>query len=261
MDVTIVTLNCEGTGKGWFEGREEAVVRGLRPHRPDVVCLQEVSVRHRDGEVYDQARALGEALGLEYAIFDTYGAPKNLDADHQNGMAILSRWPFRHIRDRRLPHAERHEPDGRVVLQAELEAPGGPLTVVTTHLAWRPDDEETRLKQADLVFDVFVEGGFAEPGARTLFAGDLNATPDEEVVARCRRDLQDVWEARHPGEPGHTWVPDNPLTGDWDMPARRLDYVFTAPGVEVRRAEIVLDRPDPTWASDHFGLLAELRWP
>lgn len=261
MRVKVVTLNVEGIGKGWFDGRLEAVVEGLRPVEPDVICLQEVTTTRREDRVYDQSLAIAEALGLEHAIFDTYGSPEEADDMHQNGIAIVSRWPIRRARDRQLPAEPSGDLDRRVVLLADLMTPdGGHLKVVTTHLAWRPQDRETRLRQARMIFEVFVEEGFDERCARTIFAGDLNATPDEEVVALCRRDLQDVWEACHPDDPGHTWVKRNAMTRGWDTPDRRLDYIFTARGVEVRRAEILLDRPEPTWASDHFAVFAELEW-
>jgi hypothetical protein len=50
---------------------------------------------------------------------------------------------------------------------------------------------------------------------------------------------RNAWEAVHPGDPGHTFTPDNPL-----VPSRRNP-------LEV----------DGVWASDHFGVVADLEVP
>lgn len=93
-----------------------------------------------------------------------------------------------------------------------------------------------------------------------MLAGDFNATEDEPVVRLAAKGLRDAFRACHPDAPGHTWIRANPHTGDFDMPDRRLDYVFVPEGVAVLGAEVVLDRPDPVYPSDHFGVLADLAW-
>ena len=78
-------------------------------------------------------------------------------------------------------------------------------------------------------------------------------------------DLADAIELGgpiHPEQPGHTWVSGHPyITKAFDLPSRRLDYVFVPHGAQIRRAEVVLDKPDPVYPSDHFGVLVDLTWP
>lgn len=81
---------------------------------------------------------------------------------------------------------------------------------------------------------------------------------------------RDAWEAAHPGEPGHTFTPENPTmpTGEkgyWLIePGRRIDYVLVrcsghGPTLDIRSCERLFDRPvRGTWASDHFGVTADL---
>jgi endonuclease/exonuclease/phosphatase family metal-dependent hydrolase len=79
---------------------------------------------------------------------------------------------------------------------------------------------------------------------------------------------RDAWEAVHPGEPGETFTPRNALVADWDWPFRRLGYILVrcgehgGPTLEVRDCRRIFDQPvDGVWASDHFGVVADLELP
>ena len=81
---------------------------------------------------------------------------------------------------------------------------------------------------------------------------------------------QDAWESCHPGDPGHTFEHANPLVRDGEVStavSRRIDYVLVrsglhGPTLRVARCERVLDQPrDGVWASDHYGVLADLVLP
>ena len=79
---------------------------------------------------------------------------------------------------------------------------------------------------------------------------------------------RDAWEATHPDEWGHTFTPDNPLLADRDWPFRRIDYLFVrcgehgGPTLDITRCELAFNRPvEGVWASDHFGLVADLAVP
>ncbi|MFD0472968.1 endonuclease/exonuclease/phosphatase family protein [Nonomuraea thailandensis] len=73
----------------------------------------------------------------------------------------------------------------------------------------------------------------------------------------------DAWEVAGDGGPGHTWSNANPWARPALYPDRRFDYVLSAwpraggAGHPVR-CEVVGDGPEP--ASDHYGVLAELRY-
>lgn len=255
MRVRVITLNCEGLQHGWHDQRCAAVIDGLAPLQPDVLCLQEVTVRHEE-RLYDQAAHIAEAVGLPYVAFDSYGEDDDVGTNHQDGLAIASRWPIKRVRARRL----RDPRDARVVLLVRLEVDGGDLDVVTTHLAWREEDEPLRRRQAEVILDELTRNRWNAPGARAVLAGDFNATEDEPVIARASGGMQDAWRAVHAKEPGHTWSTKIPYTEGFDMPDRRLDYVFVPPGVRVLDAQIVLDRPAPVYPSDHFGLMVDLEW-
>lgn len=261
----LVTLNLQGLGGGWFDGRFDAVAAGLVACRPDVVCFQETTVRHADTpdggkSLYHQAKAVGDAAGLPYVAFAPYGNPVEVMSADQGGIAVAARWPFCGVRNRRLPSPSHHPPDARVALLATLHAPFGELEVVTTHLSWRPEHVEIRLVQMGIVLDELVRARCCAPGSRTALLGDLNATDDEPCIELAAERLVDAWAAVRPGEPGYTWVAANPHVRGYEAPDRRLDYAFVPAGVDIAACELVLERGEPVQPSDHFGLLVELRW-
>ena len=79
---------------------------------------------------------------------------------------------------------------------------------------------------------------------------------------------RDAWERTHPGDPGHTYTPRNPLLWDWDWPFRRIDYIFVrcgehgGPTLVIAACARIFDEPiNGVWASDHFGVMADLEPP
>ena len=261
-----VTLNVQGLGGGWFEGRADAVADGLAACRPDVICFQETTVRHADTaeggkRLYHQAKVIGDRIGLPHVAFAPYGNPVEVMAADQGGIAIAARWPFSGVRNRRLPAPSHHPPDARVALLATVYAPFGELEVATTHLSWRPEQTDMRLVQMGIVLDELARAECCKPGARAALLGDLNATDDEPCIELADERLVDAWTALRPGEPGYTWVSSNPHVRGFDAPDRRLDYAFVPRGVDITACELVLERGEPVQPSDHYGLLVELNWP
>jgi endonuclease/exonuclease/phosphatase family metal-dependent hydrolase len=123
----------------------------------------------------------------------------------------------------------------------------------------------------------FLEELVGARNAHVVLAGDFTSDPEAAnvrfIAGRQSLDgtsvcYRDAWESVHPGEPGETFTPDNPLVADWDWPFRRLDYVFVrcglhgGPTLEITACERIFDHPvDGVWASDHFGVYADLEIP
>jgi hypothetical protein len=80
---------------------------------------------------------------------------------------------------------------------------------------------------------------------------------------------RDAWEEARPDEPGYTFTSRNPLVYG-NKPAlqrgRRIDYVFVrctdtlyGPSLEISECALGFDEPvGGVWASDHFGVVADL---
>jgi endonuclease/exonuclease/phosphatase family metal-dependent hydrolase len=258
VQLRCISLNLEGLSHRWFERRASLLVDHLKPYRPDLLCLQETTFRNSLPN-YNQSQHIGHELGLHYCVFAPYGNPIEVMSSDQGGIAIVSRWPVLNVRGRRLPSGHDQPPDSRVALIATLEAPGGPLHVVTTHLSWRPEDAQVRLVQMGLLLDDFVRENWISRGGRTVYAGDFNAVELEPAIQLVSERMQDTYRVKHPTEDGFTWTKTNPLSGG-NAPNRRLDYIFCPQGVEIHKADVILNEPGMPYLSDHFGVYAELVW-
>jgi len=261
----VLTLNLWGE-QAPLERRMEMVVRGLSELTPDVVALQEV--REIPGRLDNQAQTLAARAGYQAFVF----APATGWGGGQEGVALLSRFAIgehaRHV----LPASTPDET--RVLLMARVHTPQGPVHCYATHLNYRLTHGLQREQQV-VAIDELVR---AQAGAGPqIVMGDFNATPDHDEIrylrglctlAGRRTFYQDAWAVCHPGEPGFTWAQRNPYTEGLAFLGRdrRIDYVWvTAPARDGRGsvvdARIVLAEPDRdgTWASDHFGVLAEIQ--
>ena len=81
---------------------------------------------------------------------------------------------------------------------------------------------------------------------------------------------QDAWETSRASDAGHTFSPSNPLVRAGDMPlelGRRIDYIMIRSGIhgptlDVADCRRVLSKAVAgVWASDHFGVMADLEVP
>ena len=243
----------------------ELVATALREIQPDVVGLQEV--REVPGQLANQAETLAAAAGYHHAF-----VPAMPFAGGHEGLAILSRDPILGHVAFGLPHAEPKE--RRILLSARVSFDTVSVWVHTTHLNYRLAHGKQREDQVQAI-DAIVAARVAD--TPSVVMGDFNARPEADEI-RWLRGLctlsgrrtcyQDAWDQLHPGERGWTWARANPYTRPLAFlePDRRIDYIFVTPmrrdgRATVRSCRIVLDQPaaDGVYASDHFGLLAEIQ--
>lgn len=269
----VLTLNLWNVSEPYAD--RMAVVRaGIAALQPDIIAFQEVIVR-RHG--FDQgADALG-GLGYEMRFapawqWDAEGnAVSEGEGEGAFGNLIASRWPIVASERRTLPGEESGE--SRCALAAHIDAPFGRVPVVCTHLNWKLHHGVIRERQVVAVAALAEEWtrGTAFP---PLILGDLNADPDAtEVRFLCGLTslegrstyFQDAWRIRGGGTPGFTWDNRNPYAAMAHEPDRRLDYIlvglpeFTPRGSIAAVALAFTDPVDGIWASDHFGVVADIR--
>jgi endonuclease/exonuclease/phosphatase family metal-dependent hydrolase len=264
----MVSQNVWGRRGAWAERR--AVLRdGLHALRPDLVALHETI----QNDEYDQ---VGDLLGPDFHVAHQTARepPQGGDVEEGQGFSIASRWPLGAVRELDLHVTPRTADFACSLLAAEILVPEpiGPLLFVFHNPSWRLDFSYEREMQA-VAAARFVES-LVEQGARhVVMVGDLDADPVSSTtrfwtgrqsldkISVCYRD---VWESTHPGDPGHTFTPHNPLLRDRDWPFRRIDYLFVrcddrGPTLDIAACERIFDEPiDGVWASDHFGLVADL---
>jgi endonuclease/exonuclease/phosphatase family metal-dependent hydrolase len=259
----VATLNLWVMNGAWEE-RSAALRAGLRELSPDVIGFQEVI----KDEQHDTAT---EIVGPDYEVRHQ---ATGLLGDG-NCAAVASRWPITgwYEVDLQLGPSTADFPATTQI--AELDAPE-PLLFVNHLPSWKPQLEHARERQTVAAMRR-VEELVAERPRHVVLAGDLDATPDAASI-RFLRGLQsldetsvyyhDAWERANPGDPGHTFTTRNPLmTQDTVVrveTSRRIDYIFVrcderGPTLSIRRCALIFDRPvDGVWATDHFGLVADL---
>ena len=259
-----LTLNLWGA-EAPLDRRMQVVVAGLRALNPDVVALQEV--REALPRLPNQARRCGEGAGYSHVF-----SPATPVGGRPRGPGhSVSRPHRRAAYPRPTSCPAQGEADSPV---GAGEPRQGSLWVHTTHLNYRLAHGKEREDQVKAIEASLVQLGGERP---QILMGDFNARPESDEIRWLRGQVtlegrrtyfQDAWERIHPGEPGWTWATANPYTARLAFlePDRRIDYIFvTAMRGDgrgtVHDCRIVFDQgePDGVFASDHFGLCAEIQ--
>jgi endonuclease/exonuclease/phosphatase family metal-dependent hydrolase len=252
-----------------WRDRQMALTAGLRELQPDLVAFQEAFKT----DDYDQVL---ELLGPGYQI-----AHQRRREPDGSGPSIASRWPLGEVHEVDLqvtPRARGEFPCGALIAEVTAPDPVGELLLVNYNPQFGLDFEYERERQAVAAARAVEE----LVGARRLHvvvAGDFDAAPDTASVRFWggRQSLdgtsvcyRDAWESTHPGDPGHTFTADNPLLSEGTWPqelGRRIDYIMVrcrdhGPTLDVVSCARIFDRPlDGVWATDHFGVAADLALP
>lgn len=263
MSLSILSLNIWNHSGPW-ERRAKAIGACIDALEPDLIGFQEILV----GNGLHQAEALVAERG--YHVDFEASAPFWEDASFEIGVAVASRWP---IGEREALELPGEGSERLVALSTTVDAPLGPVGFTTTHLSWKPHHGHVRERQvralADLVLRRRPRGGFPP-----VLCGDFNARPDSAEM-RFVSGLQslegrsfymiDAW--RHGGDGGEGVTMSHRNAYQEFGPAfdQRIDYVFVGPVLpgapgQVESCRVVCnDDRDGVFASDHFGVYAELR--
>ena len=267
----MILLSWNGQWCRGIDGRVDPARIAAEAKRadPDVLCLQEIArnfpeMAGSSGE--DQVEELKRHLKGYQAFF----APA-VDLPGRNGRRVfgnlvLSRLPVDRVLRHTLPWPPSPEVRSmpRAVVEAVIEAPFGPLRVMTTHLEYY--SREHRGAQIARLLELHAEAclermndkepGSYESSARTksaLVCGDFNLKPDD---AHHRKMLDggfvDAWQALNPGKPRQ----DTFHLYD-GQPPYCCDYVFVTPDLAPRLRLIRIDTE--TQASDHQPVMVEFK--
>ncbi len=260
---------------GAWADRQAVLVDGLRALHPDLVAFQEVI----KNDEYDQMLDL---LGLEWNF-----AHQQRRGPEGMGISIASRWPISQVQeiDGHLTARTLNFPGGTLIAEVQAPEPIGSLLFVNHFPNWQLSFEYERELQTVAAARA-VEERISQHPQQVVLVGDLDADPEAASIRFLsgRQSLgemsvcyRDAWESAHPGEPGHTFSPDNPLVRDQvvkgtrpfrDWPFRRIDYIFVrygehgGPALDIAACTRIFDEPTGgVQASDHFGLMADLTAP
>ncbi|MFF5217720.1 endonuclease/exonuclease/phosphatase family protein [Micromonospora sp. NPDC000442] len=263
-----MTLNLLSPDHGDWNRRRLVIRAGIARWRPDLVALQETV---KDAG-YDQ---VPDVLGPAYHV--VHHSRRSRDGV---GATFASRWPIDTVHEVDLRVTDRVDLPWSAAVVGEIEAPPpiGPLLFVHHKPTWQIGYAHERELQA-VACARFVENEVAGRHVHVVLAGDFDDTPDSASIRfwTGKQSLhgtsvayRDTWAAMHPEDPGHTFTPTNPLERAGEMSlelGRRIDYVMIRCGVhgptlEVVNCQLAFDEPvNGVWASDHFGVVAELAAP
>jgi endonuclease/exonuclease/phosphatase family metal-dependent hydrolase len=263
--VRVVNLNLWALGGDW-EARRRVLVDGFAELRADLIAFEE-ALRTTE---YDQVAEVLSGLDMHIA----QATARDSDG---SGIAIASRWPITQLRELDLHLTDRTGGFPCATLAVEVDPPGAsdPLLFVNHLPSWQLDFEHEREVQA-VAAARFIDELVGDRRIPVVVAGDMDADPSassirfwtgRQALAGMSVCYRDAWESAHPDEPGHTFTSRNPLVGDAarDWPFRRIDYILVRCGqhagsmLVIDRCELLFDSPvDGVWASDHFGVVADL---
>jgi endonuclease/exonuclease/phosphatase family metal-dependent hydrolase len=203
-DISIVTYNIR-----WRTGDElKQISKWLTGKRPLVIALQEVDRSKQRTNKTNNARALAEELGMNYAWAAPPLPKSSKDQEEETGVELLSAYPLRDVIRIVLPHAG---PGGRwrVALGATIKVGKTDMRVYSVHAETRiPLDEKldqyravlSDLKRFPNSMPAIVMGDFNswEPatvqGVRKLFGAENFTTPfsDDDPTFKRNAVLFDV---------------------------------------------------------------------
>jgi Metal-dependent hydrolase len=198
----------------------------IKKQDADVVALQEVDNQCNRSENIDQAAELAKLTGLHGA----FGAAMPYDGG-QYGLAILSKHPIGKTQVIRLPG----DGEPRIGFLAEIQAPQGSITLVSTHFHHRSG--ESRIAQAKELL-----AALAKTSGPIVIAGDLN-----DVLGSPPLSLFT--------EPWLHVKKKNPVaTCPADHPKSEIDHFFVRGLQPVKEAEVL----EEAISSDHRPIIATL---
>jgi endonuclease/exonuclease/phosphatase family metal-dependent hydrolase len=253
----IVTLNL--LQDDWLRHeRIELAIAEIKRLKPDVLMLQEVDISGGVHKIFKQ-----NLPGYHVSTCRRSG----IDADY--GLAVFTR--TKPLGNKRLALSQ-----NRVAQKVTLILSGKRINIVNVHLYFSPFKDRRRQEQVALLLHFAGDSG--------IITGDFNALPRARSVKMMEPAFYSAHKKVHGREPARTYP--SPLwrgkgtrhslrrTGirlwklltfraktDW---AGTIDYIFIRKGLKVKKCEVVFNRPAKTdkklYASDHYGLLAELEF-
>lgn len=235
MKLKIMTFNTQHcmnfmTGQIDFEIMADAI----RMENPDIVGLQEMRNTGTSDEYKDQMGILGEMLGMH----SVFGEALKFCGTEPYGVGVLSKYPILAWETHPIPDPEIRLFKGyyetRTVLDTKIDiGEGEPLNVFVSHFGLNPDEHLNAVTTACK----YVKK------ERSIFMGDLNMTPDKELIQPLFYSFCDT----------ATELTGSKLTFPSNKPEIKIDYIFTTSDIKTTSAHVV-----NVVASDHCPYVAEI---
>ena len=248
----------ETAGRRW-EDRRDACLKAIRMYRPDVICMQEV--------IYDSYNYFKEKFS-DYVAYGFAGPEMDpyTEGYHFIGKNVIffSKKRYEFVSSGCYWLSETPLAAGSCSwntmrarhcnwVRLRDRKSGAEFRVLDIHLDHKSDD--ARREQMKMIVGECAQ--YAD-GFPQIICGDFNSGIENAPVA-CLRDAgwQEAYEAVHgPGEAGFTYHgfkgPDYRKKN-----ARRIDFIFVRGNLRPVSAEILRDKVDGLYPSDHYFLMSD----
>ncbi len=259
MTFTVATYNVLATGymrREWYPRtpfellrdarRKPALAEYVAALEADIYCLQEV-----EHDAFALVRARLEVLG--YA-----GTLAMKGGQRPDGCAVFFRTDrVELLEERRLEYddGDGGRPSGHVAQLLRFAVEERTLHVANTHLVWdAPYTPSAARKGLRQVRELLAERDRWQDGAPWIICGDLNATPDSDLLGALRAAGLAFSHAATPAP-----------TCNANREAKLIDYVLYEPPLlaepcPVTPIDDTTPLPSATEPSDHVPVIARLQW-
>ena len=227
----IMTYNVQSGRDAWGQLNLDGSAETIRKIAPDICGLNEIRVQCTDSEKVDQAAYLGKQTGLH-----SYFAKAIPMAGGEYGIALLSKYPVSSfevfpVPDVPLVEREIGYYENRVIYRAEVLSEEGFLSVYGTHFGLTRPERRYAVK---LLLDLLDKETLP-----IIFMGDLNMTPNDELIDVIRGKLNDLSK------------PISDFTAHTLNLHETIDYIFVK-GLKAQPVRAVY-----SVASDHLPIMTE----
>ena len=221
--------NTEGRINPW------QILDSISEVNPDIIALQESDMNRVTSTNVDIVQWLAHKLNM-YVYF----GPETKSQIY--GVAILSRFPLANMETWYL----KSEEDQRVLIRADIEWAGSPLSIYAVHMGLSEEDRTSQTHE--------ILGILSKNPNRKLLMGDLNSYPDSVQIEAFLSVLGDAWVCA-----GYSSMDPLGYTSSSTEPSHRIDYILVSKEMcmYVSNCEVIQN----AFGSDHLPVWAEIRWP
>jgi len=249
MKFSLLTYNI-WSGKYWKE-----VINFLQAENPDVICLQEVGIYnpyHEESKDIDMCAKLQAALPDHNLLYAPIGKRLSNNKEESFGNAILTKFPISASETHYLLHplrwTKKHEEQSRNILEVNLLVKDRAFTVVTGHLTYAPEfnDTEDQIKEAAQILNI-IKGK-----SPLIFAGDYNSHANTRVFRMLKEKLP-----ISDGKLSPTFAKYPFSYNDFSVSGLeyKIDHILGTKDVRILNAKVI-DVP----YSDHLPISAEIEF-
>lgn len=197
----------------------DKVSKIIKERNPDIVSFNEVynTVDNSNDEYFNQIKYLAEKNGYPYYLFSQAIETKN----GPYGNAFMSKIPFENyeiikVKDP-IERTEKVFYESRVITKFSFKD----FNIFSTHFGLAKSEQENAYKALMNNLD----------DKKSIFIGDLNMTPDNEIINKIKNTFIDSTEYINTLSNNYTFPSINPI--------KKIDYIFVSKSIKIISSEVI----------------------